>query len=290
MSDIIKQAYDEMGLDEVVCRLPSEFAIDSLKRRIDGIDKLKDLFEARDAGGANKCNEIKNHINEIISTTKIDDIFNEFSAEYHPTLFGWLNEINRERILKDGKDKLTIEFIFNLTKDDDLAGMSYVLNRILSENEPEIPKVISVLNKIDTEHFQELARSVIKDSRPKVRSSILSVHSRGNVDTISDHQKMIGLKAFAKIPASEESSRHIQPLDFKLFQNLKPLERIMALDRYLGYFPQYKKIKVFNPEPTEDELDSILFAGCFQFNDVVEDIMKKYNAITKDNEPNDSDD
>ena len=288
MSDIINQAYDEMELDEVICRLPSEFAIGSIKRRIDSVDKLPVLFKTRDAGGASKCDEIKNHINEIISSTSIDDIFSALTPAYHPTLFGWLNEINKNRLLQDGKDKLTIEFIFNLTSSNDLSGLRYILDRVLSENEPSVSKIISVLNKIDKEYFQQLIDPVIKDSRPKVKSSILSVHRKSNVETISDHQKMIALKAFAKIPASEDSSRHIQPIDFKLFQNLKPLERIMALDRYLNYFPKYHKVKVFDPEPTQDEFDSILFAGCFQFNDVVEDIVEKYNAITKDEKPNDA--
>jgi hypothetical protein len=288
MSDIINQAYDEMELDEVICRLPSEFAIGSIKRRIDTVDKLKTLFNTRDAGGASTCDEIKDHINEIISSSSVDDIFNTLTPDYHPTLFGWLNDINRNRLLQDGKDKLTIKFIFNLTKSDDLDGMRYILNRVLAENNPSISKIISILNKIDKVYFQQLVDPIIKDSRPRVKSSILSVHKRSNVDTISDHQKMIALKAFAKIPASEESSRHIQPMDFKLFQNLKPLERIMALDRYLNYFPKYRKIKVFDPEPTQDELDSILFAGCFQYNDVIEDIVKKYNAITKDEKSDDA--
>jgi hypothetical protein len=288
MSDIINQAYDEMDLSEVLCRLPSEFAIGSIKRRINSIDKFKEFFKTRDAGGASKCEEIKNHINEIVSATGIDDIFDTLTPDYHPTLFGWLNSINKARLLKNGKDRLTIQFIFNLTESNDLDGMRYVLNRVLSETDPQIPKVISILNGIDKEYFQQLVDPIIKDARPKVKSSILSVHKKSNFKTISDHQKMIALKAFAKIPASDEGSRHIQPIDFKLFQSLKPLERIMALDRYLNYFPKHRKIKVFDPEPTKDEFDSILFAGCFQFNDVVEDIVKKYNAITKDDDPDDA--
>jgi hypothetical protein len=285
MSDIINQAYDEMDLSEVVCRLPSEFAIGSIKRRIDNVDKFKEFFKTRDVGGAIKCNEVKNHINKVVSLTSVDDIFDTLTPEYHPTLFGWLNATNKTRLLENGKDRLTVEFIFNLTKSDDLDGMRYILDRVLLENEPQIPKITSILNKIDTGYFQQLVDSVIKDTRPKVKSSILSVHNGSSVKTISDHQKMIALKAFAKIPTSDKGSRHIQPLDFKLFQNLKPLERIMALDRYLTYFPTHRKIKVFNPEPTQEEFDFILFAGCFQFNDVVEDIVKKYNAITKDEKP-----
>jgi len=287
MSDIINQAYDEMELEEVLCRLPSEFAIGSIKRRISSIDNLVEFFNARDAGGASKVSEIKNHINEIVSSTSMDNIFENITAAYHPTLFGWLNDINRDRILKDGRDNLTVEFIFNLTESSNLDGMRYVLDRILQDTEPKASKVTSVLNKIDTEYFQLLIETIIKDTRPKVKSSILSVHNSKNFDTISDHQKMIALKAFAKIPASEEGSRHIKPINFKLFQSLKPLERIMALDRYLNYFTQYRKQKVFDPEPTKEEFDSILFAGCFEYNDLVEDIVKNYNAITKDDKPDD---
>lgn len=277
-----------MELGEVICRLPSEFAIGSIKRRIDSVDKFKEFFKTPDAGGASKCKDIKDHMNEIVSRTSTDDIFNVLTTEYHKTLFGWLNTTNKDRIIKDGKDKLTVEFIFNLTKSNDLDGMKYILDRVLTDNDPQISKITSILNRIDKEYFQLLADPIIKDARPKVKSSILSVHNSKNFETISDHQKMIALKAFAKIPASDEGSRHIQPIDFKLFQSLKPLERIMALDRYLNYFPKHRKIKVFNPEPTKDEFDSILFAGCFQFNDVVEDIVKKYDAITKDEKQDDA--
>ena len=288
MSDIINQAYDEMDLSEVICRLPGEFAVNSIRRRIDSVDKFKEFFKSPDAGGAGKFKEVRNHINEVVSKTSVSDIFNVLSTEYHPTLFKWLNDINKTRLIEDGKDKLSVEFIFNLTESKDLEGLRYILDRVLSDNIPQIPKVTSILNKIDEEYFQSLAESVIKDDRPKVKSSILSVHNRANFSTISDHQKMIALKAFAKIPASDEGVRNIQNIDFKLFQSLKPLERIMALDRYLSYFPTHRKIKVFDPEPTSDEFDSILFAGCFQFNDVVEDIVKKYNSITKDEKPNDT--
>lgn len=287
MSDAIKQIYDEMELEEVICRLPSEFAISSLKRRLDNVDKFVKFFRARDSSGASKHNEIKNHINEIISKTSIDDIFNSISSEYHPVLFSWLNKENKKRLLKDGKDKLTIEFIFNLTDSNDLDGMKYILNKILSYSYPSVSKILSVLNKIDKKYFQLLIEPILKDSRPIVRSSILSVYSSLNFNTISDHQKMIALKAFSKIPVSQNTLKHIQRIDFKLFKNLKPLERIMALDRYLIHFPMYCQVKVFDPEPTQEELDMILFAGCFKYNDVVEDIIKKYNAITKDKNPED---
>jgi len=285
MSSMIEQAFDDMELEEVLCRLPSKFAIGSLKRRTKDINDLKEFMSARDAGGASKVKEIVEHVNSIVTNTNIDKIFKTFSSQYHPTLFGWLNSDNKKNILENGKDGLSIEFIFNLTDSKDFNGMGYILDRVLKEPEPNVSKITAILNKIDVEIFQEIMEKVIKDNRPKVRSSILSVHNDAGVNTISDHQKMIALKAFAKIPASDTGSRYIQPIDFKLFKNLKPLERIMALDRYLSYFSLYSKRAVFDPAPSDEELDLILFAGCFEFNDIVEGIKKKYNAITKDDEP-----
>ena len=290
MSDMINQAYDEMEFEEVICRLPSEFAIGSIKRRVTDVAGLVKLFRARDGGGASKVKEIKSHVNDIIENSSIDDIFTSLTEGYHPTLFGWLNDKNRDRIIEDGKDKLTVEFVFNLTNSKDLDGMQYVLDRILSEQEPSTSKVMSVVNKIDSTQFQMLIKTVLKDERSKIRSIILSINNLHNFKTISNHQKMIALKAFAKIPSSDKSVRHIQPIDFKLFKDLKPLERIMALDRYLNYFkPTSKKQEVFDPEPTADELDSILFAGCFEFNDVVEDIKNKYSAITTESKEEEND-
>jgi hypothetical protein len=287
MSDIINQAYDEMELEEVICRLPSEFAIGSIQRRLKGIKELTDFFRTRDAGGASKVDSIKSHINNIIFNTSIEDIFKTITPEYHPTLFGWIDDKNKNRILDNGKSHLTVEFIFNLTEPNDLNGMQYILDRVLSDQDPKISKILSILDKIDSEYFQNLIETVIKDARPKIRSSILSTYGRDS-KLLSDHQKMIALKAFAKIPASEKGSRHIQPIDFKLFKNLKPLERIMALDRYLNYFKKYRKQKVFDPAPTEDEFNLILFAGCFQYNDLIEDMVKRYNAITKEEDPDKS--
>ncbi len=102
MSDMINQAYDEMELEEVMCRLPSEFAIGSIKRRLKGIDDLPEFLKARDAGGASKVKEIQSHINHIVFSTKLDDLFKIMTPEYHRTLFGWLNDENKNKILADG--------------------------------------------------------------------------------------------------------------------------------------------------------------------------------------------
>lgn len=289
MSDIVNKIYDEMDLSEVICRLPSEFAVSAIKRRLNDLESLKTFFVTRDAGGAGQFKEVKEHVNSLIQSFSIDDIFNTLPEQYHKTLFGWLDQQNKERILNNGKDHLSIPFIFSLTKENDLDGMVYVLDRVLSEPNPKSSKILSILNKVDELHFQAIINKVIKDSRPIVKSTILSVYGK-NFNLVSEHQKMMALKAFAKIPASEQGAGFIQSVDFRLFENLKPLERIMALDRYLGYFPKYRKIKVFNPEPTKEEFDSILFAGCFQFNDLVEDIVNKYNDITKNDKPNDKSD
>lgn len=287
MSDIIAQAYDEMELYEVMCRLPSQFAVDAIKRRIDTPEKLMEFFSTPDVDGADKFPEVKRLVNDVVTDTTIDDLLNKVEDKYYSKLFGWLDDSNRTRFLEDGKDKLPVEFVFNLADKSSFDDMIYVLNRLLnSPQNPSVSKVTSVLNRADASCFQRLVDRVLKDARPLVRSSILSAYS--NFKLLSDHQKMIALKAFAKIPSSEQGSRHIQPIDFKLFQSLKPLERLMALDRYLNYFKSNTKRQVFDPAPTKDEFDAILFAGCFEYNDLVEDIVNKYNAIIgADNESED---
>ena len=193
-------------------------------------------------------------------------------------LFGWLNDKNKKELTAKGRDHFTIEFLFNLTSPDDHEQLNYILDKVIKDN--DVPKISSVLRKVDTEYFQNMVSKILTNDKPEIRSLVLSVAGK-NSETISEHQKMIGLKAFAKLPESFAGSGYINKLDFKLFKELKPLERIMALDRYLNYFPTYRKVKVFDPEPTEDEMNLILFAGCFQFNDLVEKIVEKYNKITK---------
>ena len=281
MSDIIAQAYDEMELYEVMCRLPGEFALDAIKRRIDTPDKLMDFFTTPDVEGAKKFDPVKAHINSIIRNFTVDDMLNKIEIKFYSKLFGWLDKSNKSRFLDEGKDKLPIDFIFNLSDKKNIDEMIYVLDRILTGPvEPTISQITSILNRVDATCFQRLADKVLKDNRPLIRSSILSAY--GNFKLVSDHQKMIALKAFAKIPSSIDGSRHIQPIDFKLFQSLKPLERLMALDRYLNYFRSSKR--VFDPAPSREEFDAILFAGCFEFNDLVENITKKYKVITETND------
>lgn len=279
MSDIIAQAYDEMELYEVMCRLPSDFALQAIQRRINSPDKFEEFFSTPDVDGAQKFDAVKQHINSIVRNVTIDDLLDKVNNRLYSKLYGWLDDGNKTRLLNDGRDKLPVEFVFNLVNKENIDDMMYVLDRILNSTTiPSISQVTSVLNRADKSCFQRLVDRVLKDQRPMVRSSILAAYS--NFKLVSDHQKMVALKAFAKIPSSEEGTRHIQPIDFKLFQSLKPLERLMALDRYLNYFKPSGKRQVFDPAPTKDEFDAILFAGCFEYNDLVEDIVKKYNAIT----------
>jgi len=285
MSDFINKIYDDMELQDVVCRLPADLAVSAIKRRITDIEQLFELFITPDGGSANKCKDMKVYANSIISNTGVDKLFETFETKHHPVLFKWLNDTNSTRLLNEGKQHLTIEFLYNLSAKDDLAGMTYVLDRTLAEPEPSVSKITTVLNSVESNIFQALLNKIIKDTRPEVRSSVLSIHNPHNGGGVSEHQKMVGLKALAKLPSSVKGSGHIMPLNFTLFQNLRPLERIMALDRYLNYFPLYKKIKCFDPKPTEQEFKDILFAGAFQYNDLTEEITKRYKAITEDDDP-----
>lgn len=283
MSSFVDQIYDEMNLQEIICRLPSELAVSALKRRINSADKFNDFFKAAQVEEeTSKCEQVVKYLNDIVYKYDIPYILSVVNEEYHPILHGYLNDKNKERFLKDGADKLSIKFLFNLTDNSDLPGMRKVLNRILSEVEPSRSQILTVLNRIPVNHFQSLLEMILKDSRPIVRSCVISVFNKSNYETVSEHQKMIGLKAFAKIPSSNDNQTiHIQKIDFKLFESLKPLERLFALDKYLMNFPIGKGIKVFDPEPSEEDFDAILFAGCFQYYDLVESIKNKYTEINQ---------
>lgn len=279
MSELIDQIYDKMSLREVMFRLPGRNAIDAIKRRIKSPDQLKEIFEVQDRMAV-RIPEIKEHINSIISTLAVDSLLDSVESEKHRFLFSWLNDENSKRIMDEGKDKLSIEFLFNLTDSKDIDGLKSILNRILSDTQPKLSKVSSVLNKIDKQHFTQLVEIILNDKRDYIKTSILATRSE-SFKLITEVQKMVAVKALARVPSSCESPKGIQSIDFKLFKTLKPLERIMALDKYLDYFPKYKKIKVFNPVPTEDEFNMILFAGCFEYNDLVEKLVQKYKDITE---------
>lgn len=286
MSEIFDRIYDQMDLREVMFRLPSEMAINAIKRRIKTADELPTMFAIQDKLSV-KVPSLKSHINDLISGVEVEDLLEKIPVENHPHLFSWLDNKNSKRILESGNEKLTIELVFNLTDAKDIGGMTKVLERILKDTEPKLSKVSSVLRKIDSQYFLQLVDLVLRDQRDYIRTAVLAIPD-GNYKLLSETQKMIAVKALAKVPASCESPKAIQKIDFKLFQNLKPLERIMALDKYLDYFSKYKKIKVFDPAPTEDELNAILWAGCFEYNDLVEEIKTKYMDITENEKPKDT--
>lgn len=283
MSDFLNKIFDEMTWDELMCRLPGEMAVAAVNRRVSDFEKMKEFFEHQDRNAFNVVG-IKDNINNIISNASVSDILAAFPKEKHPILFRWISETNKKRIMDEGKRELSIEFVFNLTKPDDLNGMTEILDRILAEPEPEIKKISSVIGKIDNKYFQQFAEVLLKDKRAQVRACILSANNQG-YDTLSDHQKLIALKALAKLPSAEQRLGHINQIDFPLFVNMKPLERLTALDIYLDYFPAHRKIQVFAAKPTEEEFHSILFAGCFDHTTLVENIMKKYKAITEEDAP-----
>lgn len=279
MTALIDKIFDKMSLMEVTFRLPNKPAVDAIKRRINTLDQLKDIFNIQNRMVV-KHPEIRKHVNAIIASTSVDDLLDSMDASEHPKLFSWLDQENSNRIMEDGRDKLTIEFMFNLTKSDDLSGMEDILGRILALPTPKMSKICSVLNKIDKKYFLQLVEKVVSDKREYVRTSILATNSN-SFSLLTDTHKMIAIKALGRVPSSCETPQGVQAIDFKLFKSLKPLERIMALDKYLDYFPKGKKIRVFDPAPTEDEFKLILFAGCFEYNDLVEKMIEKYRDITE---------
>jgi hypothetical protein len=283
-------AYDEMSWQEVSSRLPSELAVSALKRRITNLDTLKMFFDSV-AKQPNSVIALKDHINQIVSDAKLDDIFNLFDETYHPRLFNWLGQDNIDRIKNHDPDQLSIKFLFNITKSDDKESLCMLLNRVLTNDEDySYNYVRSILGKSDDKCLAPLVDMIIKDKRPSVRAMVLAIPGLSNNELVGDHHKVIGLKAFAKCNHNPLDS--INMLDINIFKNLRPLERLNALEKYLSFFPLYKRVKVFNPEPTEEDFQFILFAGCIEHNERVEKIHNLYNQITSEDPPhqNDEDD
>lgn len=291
---IFDSAYDEMSWKEVSYRLPGELAVSALQRRMNNLDSLYEFMTTVGSQPANLI-KVREMVNNIISNTSIDDIFKKFETDKHPLLFNWLNTTNAKRVKELGRSYLSIEFLFNLTTPDDLDGMQEILDRCLSEQEVRISKIVSVLSKVDSEHFQTLLSSVLIDKRPEVRVSLLGIHSDANWRTVSELQKLVAIKALAKCsPLSDPNDPNdtqvkgpnsIQSLNFNLFAQLKPMERLMALKKYFSYFPKFHKIVVFNPAPTQEEFEFTLFAGCIEHNDIVNDITNIYKDITISDPP-----
>lgn len=276
---LFDQVYDEMSWVEVCNRLPSDLAINALKRRVNNLDTLRMLID-NIGNKASNIPALKTHINDIISDHDVDEILNTFESKYHPSLFAWLEKSNVDRIKKEAKDKLDTVFLFNLTDSDDQSTLEEIMDRVLQEPDLKTSRVLSVLRKSDDKCLAPLLDKIIKDKRPEVRACILSVSGFRNTGLVSDHQKVIGLKALTKC-----GSYNLVPIGDRLginvFSNLRPFERLKALEYYMTCFPKFKKVKVFDPEPTEEEFKMILFAGCIEHNDLVAKLNKTYEEITK---------
>jgi len=243
-----EQAFDAMTMGEIICRLP----------------------------GLSKLESIRSHINQVLSGESVDDILETFEENTHPKLFQWMSSDNSLRVKDEGIDKIDVKFTFNLTKSDDLDGLGDVLNIVLAEDSADAPKIQAVLEKATADVFNNLINKVLKDERELVRAIpiCLSYRQRKN---LTDHQKLISLKAYA----SSMPGRTIDVLDFKLFSQLRAGERYSVLSTYLGQFPSYRKYKCFDPMPSETEFDVLLFAGSIDDHELIGAIRKKFEAVTK---------
>ena len=272
--------YDEMSWEEVADRLPGELAINSLKRRVINLGTLEQFVLAVNPNTNKNIPELKTHINSLLSGETVDDILKIFPTEKHHLLFAWLDKTNMDRVKGEGLDKIGVKLAFNLTADDDVKNLSSILKRVIEEN--NVVRALSVLNKAKSQVFVNLVDIVLTCGNPDMAAALLSVKAN-HFDMLTDLQRLIALKAFAK--SSSSSLGVITKLDFRLFTELNPRERLTAINRYLDFFPQYKHIEVFYPSPSEEELQAALFSGCIEFNDEVNEVYKKYNAIVNENAP-----
>jgi hypothetical protein len=306
---IFDKAYDEMTMTQICSRLPGELAVRALRRRILNLDTLFSFVEVNGISNTN-IKELKNHINDIFANSSLDDIFNTFKQDLHPTLFQWLNADNTKRIKTDAKDKLTTTFRFNLTDSDDVVELSDILEKVLSEDIQNIVPIIdpncadctamgnvcgvhcppigensskrirAILEKANTAVFQTLADRVLSDKRAEVRASVLGLFNSKNNRSLTDNQNIIALKAFAKM-ADTSSLRAIKTLNYRVFTELRPLERLTALQRYLGYFPEYRKLLVFEPMPSLEEFKFLLFSCTVEHYEKVQALINQFRNITE---------
>jgi len=277
------QAYDDMSWQEVCYRLPSDLAVNAIKRRVNNLDTLRMLFDNVGTQPAS-IKPLKEHINSIVTDEDPGDILDTFGDNYEKVLFTWLDDGNRQRIRVHDPDKLSTKFLFNVTKSDDRDGLDKLMERILEEDPVNQSHLRAVLNKADDQYFTSMMGPVLKDSRPEVRVCVLGVSGLSNKSAISDLQKTIGLKALAKCTGYQPVTS-MSVLNVSIFANLKPLERLDALEKYLSYFPRYKKVAAFDPVPAQEEFDMILFAGCIEHNDKVTKLNQQYKEITEMDPP-----
>lgn len=287
MSSFFDQEYDNMSWSEVCYRLPSELAVNALKRRVTNLDTLMMFFEHVHSQPAS-IKPLREHINSVISNFTVDEVFDKFDQEHHPVLFNWLNSDNKERLRKDGQENLSHKFLFNLSGSNDIDGLNKVLDKVLEQDPPKHSEILSVLNKVSNVHFNSMLEKVLRDKRPEVKVCVLSVGDVNNEKLISNYQKVIGLKAMIK--AGYSSRLPINTLDFKVFSDLRPAERMVALKKYLERFPKYRQIQVFDPMPTEDEFQLVLFAGCIEHNEEIKKLNELYQEITTLEPPKEEED
>lgn len=277
------QVYDNMSWQEVCYRLPGELAVTALQRRISNLDTLRMFF---DNVGTKPVGipVLKELVNTIITDEEPEDIMEMFEKDYEIVLFNWLNDNNRKRIKDHDPDKLSTKFLFNATDSDDREGLRVILDRVLQEDPFSQSHLRAVLNKTDDKHFYSLLDTVVRDSRPEVNVCVLGVAGLSNKSLISDHQKVIGLKALVKCQSSHPVAS-MSVLNIGAFESLKPLERLTALEKYFSYFPIHKKVQAFDPVPAQEEFDMILFAGCIEYNDKVAKLNETYKNITQASAP-----
>lgn len=277
------QAYDDMSWQEVCYRLPSELAVNALQRRITNLDTLRMFFD--NVGIQSSGIEVlKELVNTVVTEEEPEDIMDMFEKDYEKVLFNWLSPNNKKRIKDHDPDKLSTKFLFNATDSDDKDGLRVILDRVLAEDPVSQSHLRAVLNKTDDQHFNSLIDTVIRDQRPEVRVCILGVAGLSNKNLVSDHQKVIGLKALVKCQGYRPvTSMSVLPVS--VFGSLKPLERLAALEMYFSYFPKNRKVPAFSPVPSQEEFDMILFAGCIEHNDKVTKLNEAYKAITEDDPP-----
>jgi len=277
------QAFDEMSWQEICYRLPGDLAVDALKRRITNLDTLKMFFDNAGTQPAS-VKSLKEHVNTILSSATLDDIFNTFDSKYHPTLFSWMSPDNVNRFKGYDPTKLGIKFLFNITDSKDQVALEAIMDKILADQDFNQAHLRSVLRKTDDKCLAPLLDKIIKDARPEVRANILCIPGLTNKEMVSDLYKTLGLKALAKC-ASFQPISAINVMSMTIFGNLKPMERLTALEKYLSYFPVFQKVKVFEPAPSDEEFQMILFAGCIEHNDKVTKLLEKYKQITEMDPP-----
>ena len=275
-------AYDAMSWNEVCYRLPSELSVNALKRRVTNLDTMVMFFDNVGGQGAINVKPLKDHVNELIAATSLDDLFAAFGEDKQPVLFNWMTAANKERFKSYDKSKLSLKFLFNLTNSKDAETLTAIMDKVLGEAELNTGHVRAVLSKTDDSIVAPLLSKLAVDKRPEVRAMLLSVPG-SNADKVSEMQKVIGLKALAKCATSPITA--VNMLSMGAFANLRPKERLVALERYLDCFPLYHKMAAFSPAPLEEELKMLLFAGCIEQNDLVVKLMERYKQITEAEEP-----